>query len=337
MEAAERSGLTLAAFLAVAVLTSCAGPDPLPAPQSQQTASGPSVEADAAPDLANLIVMEAPPEPEPPPPQAMIACAGPATQGGAIACRANPGASLSLDGNPVALAGEDGVAIIGLRRDAPPEVRVSVRILGSEYEAASTVSVLPRTDTVSKFAMECGKISPQTPEQKRHAEVSWVKKDKAMKAFAAPVGDLGFVKPAEGPYSSPFGAVRTYLPKTNDCEGSTSVHNGQDIAIATGTEIRAPMAGTVLLADPDLYYEGGAVFLDHGHGLLSVMMHMSRIDVADGAVVQQGDVLGLSGATGRVTGPHLHWAIKYRNVHSHDRGTDIWLDPVLMMELALPQ
>lgn len=336
MEATERSRLTLSAFLAAALLASCAGPDAVPAPQTQSTVSGPSVEAEA-PDLANLIVMEAPPEAEPPPPPPMLACAGPATQGGAIVCRANPGASLSLDGSPVAVVGADGIAIIGLRRDAPPEVHVSMKVAGSDYEAASTIAVLPRTDTVSKFAMECGKISAQTPEQKRHAEVSWVKKDKALKAFADPVGGLGFVKPAEGPYSSPFGAVRTYLPKTDDCEGSTSVHNGQDIAIATGTEIRAPMAGTVLLADPDLYYEGGAVFLDHGHGLVSVMMHMSRIDVADGAIVQQGDVLGLSGATGRVTGPHLHWAIKYRNVHSDDRGTDIWLDPVLMMGLALPQ
>lgn len=336
MEAAERSGLTLAAFLAAALLASCAGPDAVPAPQPEQTVIEPSAEAET-PDLANLIVLEAPPEAEPAPPQPMIACAGPATQGGAIACRANPGAAILLDGNPAAVAGEDGVAIIGLRRDAPPDVRVSVRIPESEYEAVSTIVVLPRTDTVSKFAMECGKISPQSPEQKRHAEVSWVKKDKALRAFADPVAGFGFVKPAEGPYSSPFGAVRTYLPKTNDCEGSTSVHNGQDIAIATGTEIRAPMAGAVLLADPDLYYEGGAVFLDHGRGLVSVMMHMSRIDVADGAIVQQGDVLGLSGATGRVTGPHLHWAIKFRNVHSNDRGTDIWLDPVLMMELALPQ
>lgn len=336
MEATERSRLTLAASLAMALLASCAGPDALPAPQPQPTTSGPSAEAEA-PDLANLIVMEAPPEAEPPPPSPMLACAGPATQGGAIACRANPGAVLSLDGSPVAVAGANGLAIVGLRRDAPPEVRISMKISGSDYEAASTIAVLPRTDTVSKFTMECGKISAQTPEQKRHAEVSWLKKDKALKAFAEPVSGIGFVKPAEGPYSSPFGAVRTYLPKTKDCEGSTSVHNGQDIAIATGTEIRAPMGGTVLLADPDLYYEGGAVFLDHGHGLLSIMMHMSRIDVADGAVVQQGDVLGLSGATGRVTGPHLHWAIKFRNVHSDDRGTDIWLDPVLMMGLALPQ
>lgn len=254
-----------------------------------------------------------------------------------MVCKSSPGAIVSLDGEQVSVANADGVAVIGLTRSAPAEVRISARPLESDQEAAATVAVLPRTDTVSKLTMECGKIAPQTAEQKRHAEVSWVKKDKALKIFSQPVGPVGLIKPAEGPYSSPFGAVRTYVPKTKDCEGSTSVHNGQDIAIATGTEIRAPMAGTVILADPDLYYEGGAVFLDLGYGLVSVTMHMSRIDVADGQVVQQGDVLGLSGATGRVTGPHLHWAIKYRNVHSADRGTDIWLDPVLMMNLTIPE
>lgn len=333
MEAAERSRLTLATLLAAALLVSCTGPDAVPAANAEP-ASMPSDLPDQPPTQA---VIEVEPEREPPPPpQPVIACAGPAKQGGAIVCKANPGASISLDGKAIATADDQGIAVVGLRRDAPAEVRIGVRLPDYDFEASTLVEVATRKDTVSKFTMECGKISAQTPEQKRHAEVSWVKKDKALKAFSSPVASLGFAKPAEGPYSSPFGAVRTYLPKTKDCEGSTSVHNGQDIAIPTGTEIHAPMGGTVLLADPDLYYEGGAVFLDHGHGLVSVMMHMSRIDVADGDVVQQGDVLGLSGATGRVTGPHLHWAIKFRNVHSEDRGTDIWLDPVLMMDLAMP-
>ncbi len=338
METANRTGLTFSVVLAAAVLASCAGP--APGPVAEAPAAAAAAAPDVSPDFSNVVVEPAPPTviaPEPEPPRPEIACAGPATQGGAIVCRANPGSVVSLDGAPIATADADGIAVIGLRRDAPLEARLSARVDGSEYEAATTVEILPRKDTVSKFTMECGKIAPQTAQQKRHAEVSWVKKDKALKVFAAPVSALGVAKPAEGPYSSPFGAVRTYVPKTKDCEGSTSVHNGQDIAIATGTPIRAPMGGTVLLADPDLYYEGGAVFLDHGRGLISVMMHMSAIDVADGQVVQAGDVLGLSGATGRVTGPHLHWAMKFRNVHSEDRGTDVWLDPVLMMNLNIPE
>jgi murein DD-endopeptidase MepM/ murein hydrolase activator NlpD len=301
------------------------------------------------------VVVEAPPlppldpipEPAPAPvtdvlSRPFITCGGPAKQGGAIFCKTNPGATLSLDGKPIAVADAGGVAIIGLARDQQAPATVGVRLAPSPGatatggEAYASVDVQPRHDTVSKFEMECKVIAPQSAADKRHAEVSWVKKDNAMHAFSAPLAPLALMKPAVGPYSSEFGVTRTYVPKTKDCEGSTSVHNGQDIAIATGTEIHAPMAGTVLLADPDLFYEGGAVFLDLGRGLVSVTMHMSRIDVKAGDIVGQGQLLGLSGSTGRVTGPHLHWAIKFRNVLSDDRDTDIWLDPMLVLDLKAP-
>lgn len=340
METAERSGLSLSALLVAALLASCAGPAAAPAAISDT----PAAIADLP--IANVIAAEPAPPPVEPEDWVVAAdvrpvphCSTEATQGGAIVCRAPPDAALRLDGNPVARADADGWVVIGLSRTqaSPALISLDLDTEGGVFPVSVTVPVLPRTDTVATLTMDCNKIAAQSPAEKRHAEVSWVKKDKALKVFAEPVAGVGFGKPAEGPYSSPFGAVRTYEPKTKDCEGSTSVHNGQDIAIATGTEILAPMAGTVLLADPDLYYEGGAVFLDHGRGLVSVLMHMSRIDVADGQLVQQGERLGLSGATGRVTGPHLHWAIKFRNVHSEDRGTDIWLDPVLMMGLTFPE
>ena len=262
-------------------------------------------------------------------------------QGGAILCQALPHATITLDGTAIAIADAGGAAVIGVTRTQTSPAKIAMLPVAtagdaSVVSASIEVEVLTRKYTVSKFEMECRRISPQSPEDKRHAEASWVRKDKAMKAFNMPLAPVGFVKPADGPYSSAYGVTRTYVPKTKDCEGSTSVHNGQDIAIASGTEIRAPMAGTVLLADPGLFYEGGAVFLDLGRGLVSITMHMSRVDVKDGETVAQGQVMGLSGATGRVTGPHLHWAIKYRNVLSDDRGTDIWLDPLLMLDLKAP-
>ena len=276
------------------------------------------------------------PPPEPPPPAFAIVCGVPAKQGGAILCRTSPNADVSLDGKLIAKADEGGVALIGLRRDAPAVVDVGAH--GADGKSASvSVEVAARTDTVSKFEMECKRIAPQSPADKRKAEVSWLKKDKVMSLFSPPLAPVALIKPAEGPYSSAYGVTRTYVPKTKDCEGSTSVHNGQDIAIATGTEIRAPMAGTVLLADPDLYYEGGAVFLDLGRGLVSVTMHMSKVDVQTGDTVAQGQLMGLSGATGRVTGPHLHWGLKFRNVFTDDRGTDIWLDPMVLLELKAPE
>lgn len=343
MEAAERSGIVLKSIIAGLFLASCAGPATRPVAVADPPIAAPPVVTDAPPPPEPVT---RPPEPVTPPPAAeappqpvspTITCAGPATQGGGIVCKTNPAATVSLDGKAVAIASMEGIAIVGLPRSAPLQVKVSARPIDSAYEVSTTADVLPRTDTVSKLTMECGQISAQTPEQKRHAEVSWVKKDEALKTFALPLAPVGFVKPAEGPYSSPYGATRTYTPKTNDCEPTTNIHNGQDIAIPVGTEIRAPMAGTIILADPDLYYEGGCIFLDLGYGLVSVTMHMSRIDVKTGDRVDQGQLLGLSGATGRVTGPHLHWAIKYRNVHSADRGTDIWLDPVLLLGLKSPQ
>lgn len=86
-------------------------------------------------------------------------------------------------------------------------------------------------------------------------------------------------------------------------------HQGADFRAATGTPVLAPNAGRVVLAE-DLYFSGNTVVLDHGLGMFSLLAHLSRIDVADGQEVERGVVIGASGATGRVTGPHLHWALR---------------------------
>lgn len=336
MEAAERSGIVVA-FIAGFFLASCAGPAAQPVASAE------------APVALPPIVAEAPPLPPAQPPaetksvEVLSAplCSAEATQGGAILCHAPPDAVLKLDGKKIAKADKDGVALIGLTRTQASPAIISLDLQTEEgtFPTSISVPILPRHDTVTSFTMDCGKIAPQSPEDKRRAEVAWLKKDKALKSFNDPVAPFALQGPVrlEGvAYSSSFGATRTYIPKTKACEPKTNVHNGTDIAVGTGTEIRAPMAGTVILADPDLFYEGGCVFLDLGRGLISVTMHMSRIDVKPGDVVKQGDLLGLSGATGSVTGPHLHWAIKYRNVFSEDRGTDIWLDPMLLMGLKSP-
>ena len=268
-----------------------------------------------------------------------ISCTQRATKASAILCRTSPGATLELNGAPVALADNDGLAVVAIPRTHSGAATVSVSPpveLDIPYDPAKlrvAIEIDPRDDPVSRFKMQCGKIAPQDPAAQRHASQAWLKKQEALKIFAQPVAPVGFTKPANGRYSSPYGGVRTYIPD-GDCEGRTSVHNGLDIAVPTGTPVNAPMAGTVILADPDLFYEGGCVFLDHGRGMISVLMHLSRIDVEAGDVVGQGEQLGLSGATGRVTGAHLHWAIKYRNEFSDDRGTDQWLDPTLMLALS---
>lgn len=86
-------------------------------------------------------------------------------------------------------------------------------------------------------------------------------------------------------------------------------HSGADLPAATGTPVYAANRGRVVLAK-DLFFSGNAVYVDHGHGLYTTYLHLSRIDVAVGEIVERGRQLGLAGATGRVTGPHLHWGVR---------------------------
>ena len=102
-----------------------------------------------------------------------------------------------------------------------------------------------------------------------------------------------------------------------------SIHKGMDFHAATGTPVHAANGGVVVLARP-LYYEGNCVVIDHGLGLYTISMHLSRIEVKEGQSVTAGELIGLSGATGRVTGPHLHWAVRWH---------DAYLDPAKLLAL----
>lgn len=272
-----------------------------------------------------------------------ITCSGQAVQGGLLICEASPGSTLVVSGaNGEALrevrVAEDGLATIGLRRTEALDLLITDK---DGWASPVTIRLEKRIDPFRTIeGLDCDKVDARTPEQKAHAGRSWVKKQDAFKSFnTGPGARTGFIRPSVGPASSPFGPARKYIGVGKDgapCE-STSVHRGYDIAIPVGTDIVAPAAGTVTLGDSDLYYEGGTVFLDHGDGLISVFLHMSDVDVAAGDVVAAGDRLGASGNTGRTTGPHLHWAVKWRNALSDDRGKDFYIDPALLLELDARQ
>jgi murein DD-endopeptidase MepM/ murein hydrolase activator NlpD len=104
-------------------------------------------------------------------------------------------------------------------------------------------------------------------------------------------------------------------------------HSGADLRAQTGTPILAANRGRVVLAK-ELFYSGNAVFIDHGQGLYTTYLHLSRIDVAVGDVVERGQLLGLAGATGRVTGPHLHWGVRI---------LDARVDPFSLVRLSAQQ
>lgn len=129
-----------------------------------------------------------------------------------------------------------------------------------------------------------------------------------------------FDPPVKAPISDVFGTGRTFNGKVQ------SRHQGLDYAVPSGTPVEAINSGTVLLAQP-LYFEGNCVVLDHGQGLLSLYMHLSDITVKQGETVKTGQELGLSGGTGRATGPHLHIAVRWQG---------IYLDPATLMKLRLP-
>jgi len=129
-----------------------------------------------------------------------------------------------------------------------------------------------------------------------------------------------FRPPVNAPVSDLFGTGRTFNGKVQ------SRHQGLDYAVPSGTPIAAVNRGTVILAQP-LYFEGNCVVLDHGQGLLSLYMHMSEIKVKEGDQVTRGQELGLSGGTGRATGPHLHIAVRWQGTY---------LSPATLFSLKIP-
>jgi murein DD-endopeptidase MepM/ murein hydrolase activator NlpD len=144
------------------------------------------------------------------------------------------------------------------------------------------------------------------------------------KVFAASAGEPlwtgSFRAPVAAAPTDSFGTRRMFNGKL------ASIHKGMDFRAPMGTVVRAGNSGVVVLARP-LYYEGNCVVIDHGLGVFTLSMHFSRIDVKEGQRVAQGERLGLSGATGRVTGPHLHWAVRWQ---------EAYLDPAKLLRLDLP-
>lgn len=265
-----------------------------------------------------------------------LECGGAIVQGGLAICRTAPGAAILIGGEPAAIADANGWASLGLSRDAASSYEVTARLGGVASEPV-TLAVADREFVESEVGgLDCDYVDPpRTPEVQAAIAHAVERKNAAWATFAEGPGPLeGFVPPGDGVATSPYGSRRR--KHGGGCE-RVSVHWGLDLRAPEGSPIVAPASGVVTLAD-DLYFEGGAVFLDHGHGLVSTFMHMSQIDVEAGDVVAQGDPLGRAGMTGTANGPHIHWGLKWRNPHHASGQTgSFYIDPTLALALDTPE
>ncbi len=232
--------------------------------------------------------------------------AGEAVQGGLLFGTAPPGTqALTLDGQPVRLAG-DGRFLIGFGRDATSGTLAATLADGST--AARAIVVKPRQWRIESIpSLAQSTVDDPVYDARRAIEVARIA------AARAGVSDetgwtQAFAWPAHGRVSGVYGSQRILggVPK--------SPHYGVDVAAKAGTPVLAPADGVVRFADGPLLLEGNLVMLDHGHGLVSAFLHLSRLDVHEGDHVRRGDRLGLVGKTGRATGPHLHWAMNWGSV-----------------------
>ena len=244
-----------------------------------------------------------------------------AQQGSLVIGRTDPHAIVTVAARRLRIS-RDGRFVFGIGRDAAGEVDVTVQSPGTA-PTVHAIAVTPRHWPIERIVG----VPPETVNppadiaariDREQARVSAARtrdddRDDYEQAFAWPV---------HGRISGRFGNQRIYvLPDGN--EAPKAPHSGMDIAAPEGTPVLAPAAGIVTFADPDLYLTGGTVLLDHGHGVSSNFLHLSRIDVHVGDVVQQGQVIGAVGMTGRATGPHLHWGMNW---------FDVRVDPLLVLE-----
>ncbi|GAA5007198.1 M23 family metallopeptidase [Lysobacter lycopersici] len=238
------------------------------------------------------------------------------SQGAMVVGNTHPAAIVQYAGRTLSVA-PDGDFVFGVGRDEKGPLIVKIKQPATGWIEHS-IAVTARDWPIENIKGVPPKTVNPPPEiaariEREQAQVSAARtRDGDETGFAQ-----HFEWPVHGRISGRFGNARVY----NGQPGSG--HSGMDIAVPQGTPVKAPADGVVTFASPDLYLTGGTVLLDHGHGISSNFLHLSRIDVKVGDVVKQGDVIGAVGMTGRATGPHLHWGMSW---------FDVRIDPLLVLE-----
>jgi len=241
---------------------------------------------------------------------------GECVQGGLIFGLTLPGNQIFLDDTEVMVSGE-GKFLIGFGRDETGERLLRVKG-GPGDEELVTLTVAPREYNIERVdGLPPKTVTPDPAAAKRIAEeaamVFSARSRRDSRTDYAP----GFVWPARGRISGVYGSQRILNGEPR------RPHFGLDIAAPAGSPVYAPAAGIVTLIHPDMYFSGGTLILDHGQGLSSTFLHLSKILVEAGTTVQQGDLIAEIGSTGRASGPHLDWRMNWLNRR---------VDPQLLMK-----
>jgi len=229
---------------------------------------------------------------------------GTVIQGGLVFGKAEPNSSVSLDGETVAIS-EEGYFVFGFGRDetGTRELQV-ISPDGEVFQKSMAVKA-------KEYAIERVDGLPPATVTPDPAATARIKEDARMVASARQHRDnqawyaTGFSWPAKGRISGVYGSQRVLNGEPR------RPHFGLDIAAPEGTDVFAPADGLITMTHPDMYFSGGTIILDHGQGLSSTFLHLSKILVEAGTFVKQGDLIARIGATGRASGPHLDWRMNW--------------------------
>lgn len=241
-------------------------------------------------------------------------------QGGLMVGRTDPGTVVMFDGRTVRVS-PAGDFVIGFTRDAGPTAVLELRYAdGSRREEA--LSVAPRKYDIQRIdGLPPKMVTPPPEVQERIKRENRLIKAARDRDTAAEYFLKGWIWPAKGRISGVYGSQRILNGEPR------RPHYGVDIAAPVGTPVVAPSDGVVALVQKDLYYTGGTIIIDHGHGLSSAFLHMQDVMVKKGQKVRQGDKIGTIGKTGRASGPHLDWRINL---------FDARIDPALLVPPMRP-
>ena len=214
-----------------------------------------------------------------------------------------------LGEQPVWVSANNGqwVAVVGLALDLPPGAH-NLRTDDGEVQRQVEFDVRPKNYPSQHIRLkDSSKVTLSPADEARAvAEIAEIQKLKRHWRDEE-ADDLQFIQPAAGRLASRFGLRRFFNGEAR------APHSGLDVAIGRGTPVKATARGTVLAVD-DYFFNGKTVFVDHGNGLISMVCHLDRIDVQAGDPVSQNQRVGLSGMTGRASGPHLHWSMVLNGV-----------------------